>query len=374
MLAEALFWISLSLLAIVYAGYPALMSMLARKPPVKDSGAELPSVTVVIAARNEQAVIVPKLRSVIAQAYPADLLDIILVSDGSTDETVARAAEASRTRLQIVELQSSVGKSAAINEAMKLATGSVVVLTDARQPLDRDAVRHLVENFTDPSVGAVSGDLRYDRARESGMQRALHRYWDYEKRIRLGESRIHSVVGVTGALYAMRRELWTTLPAGTLLDDVYTPMSVVLKGHRVVFDPRAWARDEASTGDEHEFRRRVRTLTGNYQLLALIPGLLSPFRNPVWLQFALHKIGRLVSPLLLIGTLVGAGLAAGTGYQAMFYLQLLFWVAIALVSATRTALRFAWPVALPYAFAMTQAAAVMALVHSVRGRWDVWGN
>lgn len=374
MLAEVLFWVSLVLLAVVYAGYPALMSMLAGQPEVKDVGAELPSVTVVIAARNEQAVIVPKLRSVIAQRYPADLLDIVLVSDGSTDGTVARAAEVSRERLRVVELQTSVGKSAAINEGMKLATGSVVVLTDARQPLDRDAVRHLVENFGDPGVGAVSGDLRYDRVRESGMQRALHRYWDYEKRIRLGESRIHSVVGVTGALYAMRRELWTNLPAGTLLDDVYTPMNVVLNGHRVVFDPRAWARDEASTGDEHEFRRRVRTLTGNYQLISLIPGLLSPFRNPVWLQFALHKIGRLVSPLLLIGTLVGAGLATGSGYRAIFYLQVLFWVTIALVSVTRTALRFAWPVALPYAFAMTQAAAVMALVHSVRGRWDVWGN
>jgi len=373
-LAELVFWLSVSLLTLVYAAYPAFMSLLAGRPKVKHSGADLPHVTVVIAARNEEAVITPKLLSVIGQAYPEDLLDVVVVSDGSTDETAARAREVGGDRVRSVELQNPVGKAAAVNEAMKHATGSIVVLTDARQPLDSEAVRHLIENFSDPRIGAVSGDLRYDRSLESGMQRALHRYWDYEKRIRLGESRMHSVVGATGALWAIRRELWVDLPAGTLLDDVYAPMRIVLAGHRVVFDPRAWAHDKASEGDEHEFRRRVRTLTGNYQLLALLPDLLSPFRNPVWLQFALHKIGRLVSPLLLLGMLIGSGLATSPGYRTLFYLQVSFWLTILLISSSRTALRFARPVALPYAFAVTQAAAVVAFIYSVRGQWDVWGK
>lgn len=374
MKGETVFWAAGALLAAIYVGYPAVMAVLGRAAhrPVPDS--VTPAVTVVIAAHNEESVIDGKLQSILEQTYPSELLDIVLVSDGSTDATVARARSAAGSRIRVVELERPVGKAAALNAAMAEAQGSIVVLTDARQHLDAHAVERLVARFSDAGVGAVSGDLRYDRATEVGMQRALHRYWDYEKRIRLGESRVHSIAGATGALYAIRRSLWNDLPPGTLLDDVYTPMQIVLGGYRVIFEPDAWAWDRASPGDEHEYRRRVRTLTGNYQLLALLPGLLSPLKNPIWIQYGLHKLGRLASPLLLVAVLAGAALASGPFYQAAFVVQAAFWVFVMIIALTRASVRFAWPVALPYAFAMTQAAAVLAFVHFTRRNWDVWGR
>lgn len=374
MIAEVVFWLAAGLLAAIYVGYPAAMAILGGSTSRREVAEPTDSVTVVIAAHNEESVIGKKLQSILAQTYPPSLLDVVLVSDGSTDATVARARAACQDRLEVVELEEPSGKAVALNAALAAATGSVVVLTDARQPLDSGAVGRLVVNFEDASIGAVSGDLRYDRSAEVGMQRALHRYWDYEKRIRLGESRIHSIVGATGALYAIRRDLWSDLPSGTLLDDVYTPMRLVLEGHRVVFDPEAWAMDEASSGDEHEYRRRVRTLTGNYQLLALLPGLLSPLKNPIWVQYGLHKLGRLASPVILVAAFIGAGLATGPLYQAAFAAQAVFWSFIVIIALTRASVRFAWPVALPYAFAMTQAAAVLAFVHFTRRNWDVWGR
>lgn len=378
-MAELLFWASLAGLVVTYVGYPALMGALGRRPagppqPGREgSEADLPSATIVIAARDEATVIAPKLESCLAQDYPADRLDVILVSDGSIDGTPEVAARYGN-RVRVVEIEEPVGKAVALNTAMAEVRSPIVVLTDARQLLDVHATRRLVEWFRDPAVGAVSGDLRYDRADEEGMRRALHSYWDYERRIRLGQSRMHSCVGATGALYAIRGELWRDLPPRTLLDDVFTPMQIVLSGFRVVFEPRAWARDEASASDDKEYWRRVRTLTGNYQLLLALPGVLDPLRNPVWLHFVFHKLGRLVSPLFLAGLLVGALLAEGLVYDIAYWGQIAFWSFAFATYWSRSRLRFSRPLALPYAFAVTQGAAVLAFFHFVRRDWNVWSR
>lgn len=376
-MAEILFWACLVGLGTTYVGYPAVMAILGRRPRSPTGadvdGADLPAVTIVIAARDEAAVIGSKLESCLAQDYPPDRLHVVLASDGSTDGTSAVAARFG-DRVRVVELADSVGKAMALNAAMREVSSPIVVLTDARQPLDAAATRWLVERFRDPEVGAVSGDLRYDSADEEGMRWALHRYWDYERRIRLGQASLHSCVGATGALYAVRRELWLDVPPRTLLDDVYTPMQIVLSGYRVVFEPRAWAWDQASTSDDREYWRRVRTLTGNYQLILMLPALLNPMRNPIWLQFAFHKLGRLISPLLLGGLLVGALLADGLFYEAAFWAQIAFWSFALLTYWSRSRLRFARPLALPYAFAVTQGAAVLAFLHFVRRDWNVWSR
>lgn len=379
---EFLFWFSFALLAATYVVYPSLMALIGRLAVGRDSDQRkdegergpLPAVTLVVPARNEESVIQAKLESCLGQKYPEDRLDVLLVSDGSTDDTVVIARSFSSARVRIVELGTRVGKAEALNAAMHEVDAPVVVLTDARQVLDRHAVRSLVDRFSNPRVGAVSGDLRYDRSEEDGMRRALHRYWDYEKTIRLGESRLHSCVGATGALYAIRRALWSDLPQDTLLDDVYTPMRIVLAGHRVVFEPRAWAWDQASTGDEQEWSRRVRTLTGNYQLLLSIPALLNPLRNPIWLQFGFHKLGRLLSPVPLAGLLVGAWMSSGPVYSVAFWLQAIFWSFAAITYLTRSRLRFSRPLGLAYAFAVTQGAALVAFTHFIRRDWNVWSR
>lgn len=369
---DYLFWFCLCGLMAVYALYPGFMALVGRPPESPPETGCPPTVTVAIAAYNEAGVIASKLRSCLEQDYPADRLDVVLVSDGSTDATAARARELGDDRLRVIQLRKNSGKAAALNAAMEETAGEIVVLTDARQLLEETAIRRLVAHFRDPAIGAVSGDLRYDREQESGLQRALHRYWDYEKRIRLGEARVHSCVGATGALYAIRRSLWTDLPEDLLLDDVYTPMRIVLEGYRVLFEPRAWASDVASVQDDDEYRRRVRTLTGNYQLLFVLPGLLSPVRNPVWLQYAMHKLGRLISPLLLAGLLAGAALSEGPVYEMAFGVQAGFWIAILIMMVSRSQVRFARSLVLPYAFAMAQGAAVQAFVHCLRREWRVW--
>lgn len=373
-MAALVFWLCLGAVTAVYLIFPGVMAFLGRRPPAPVPPAALPGVTILIAAYNERDVIEAKLASCLNQEYLAEKLDVVLVSDGSVDDTVARARGIGSSRLEVVELRNNVGKAVALNAGMARARGEIVVLTDARQPLNDGAVRQLVAHFGDPEVGCVSGDLRYEREHEVGMQAALHRYWDYEKRIRLGEARIHSCVGATGALYAIRRDLWTDLPPGLLLDDVYTPMSVVLGGHRVLFEPSAWAVDVASDSEDHEYRRRVRTLTGNYQLLFELPEVLNPLKNPIWLQYVMHKIGRLVSPLLLLGMLVSSMLAPGWVYRWAFIAQAAFWLSAAGLSLGRLRLRFARVFSLPYAFAVTQGAALHALVHCLRRNWRVWGG
>jgi len=370
--AAVVFWVGLAALGIVYIAFPAIMALISRQPVDPPAQPACPTATIVIAARNEADAIASKIRSCLAQEYPAERLDIVLVSDESTDDTGHLAVEAGRSRLTLIELSDHGGKALALNAGVQAATGELVVLTDARQQLDPKAVRRLAAHFEDPGVGAVSGDLRYDRLKEQGMQRALHRYWNYEKRIRMGESKIHSCVGATGALYAIRRRLWRILPPGLILDDVFTPMQIVLRGYQVRFEPSAWATDVASTSDSREYRRRVRTLTGNYQLLFELPSLLNPMANPIWLQFVLHKLGRLVTPVFLAMVLIGSIFASGPVYLAALIAQLGFWGFAAMIAISGAHLRLTRTLSLPYTFAVIQGAALRAFVHCLRRDWNVW--
>jgi poly-beta-1,6-N-acetyl-D-glucosamine synthase len=178
------------------------------------------------------------------------------------------------------------------------------VFADARQTFARSALRALVANFSDPGVGAVSGELILldEQGREAADGVGL--YWRYEKWLRAMESGIHSMMGATGAIYAIRRDLYRPLPENTILDDVMTPMSIVIRGWRAVFDPSARAFDRVASAAAVEYTRKVRTLAGNYQLLALMPALLLPWRNPVAFQFVSHKAGRLLVPYCLAALLL----------------------------------------------------------------------
>jgi cellulose synthase/poly-beta-1,6-N-acetylglucosamine synthase-like glycosyltransferase len=207
------------------------------------------------------------------------------------------------------------------------------MFADARQAFATDAIAELVANFADPTVGAVTGELVLDceehaRASESGVAEAVGLYWRYEKWIRRQESALHSVPGATGAIYAMRRSLWQPLQAGTLLDDVLAPIRVVLQGYRTVFDDAARAYDRVAADADEEQRRKIRTIAGNYQILALEPRLLSPFHNPVWLQYVSHKImSRLIVPYALIACFVSSAVLASSGaiYAIAFAGQVAFY-------------------------------------------------
>jgi cellulose synthase/poly-beta-1,6-N-acetylglucosamine synthase-like glycosyltransferase len=297
--------LSLALIGYAYVGYPALCWLRARYRPLPvKRDAIRPRVTVVIAAWREARTIAKKLRSLAEQDYPADLIDVVVACDGSDDGTPYFAGTAGRDlrgRLQVIALPQHRGKAAALNAAVAVARGEILVFTNARQPLSVNAVSALVENFADPSVGVAGGELVLAGDAPAGA------YWRYEAALRKWESTSGSTIGVSGALYALRRNLWRALPGDVILDDVLVPMRARLMYKRVVLEPRAQAYDQTATS-QHEFRRKVRTLSGNFQLLALEPALLSPSRNPSWFGLVSHKLLRLLVPYAMVTALVSSAM------------------------------------------------------------------
>jgi poly-beta-1,6-N-acetyl-D-glucosamine synthase len=342
------FWISVALIVYVYVGYPLMLhgvAWIAERGFTRGFGNPQPNqqsailnwqsgVSIVIAARNEASRLPARIDNLLSLDYPAAQRQIIVVSDGSTDETLDVLARYRRF-VDVLAVPPG-GKALALNAGVAQARFDIVVFADARQVFAPDALRELVAPFADSGVGAVTGELRLDAEspcrrsdrdrrfvdrRAPGRAGAIERrgderrltarstiadgvglYWKYEKQMRRLESRIGSTLGATGAIYAVRRALYQPLPADTILDDVLTPMRVVLAGYRVVFNDRARAFDRAAVDADAETRRKIRTLAGNYQILALEPALLLPWRNPVWVQYVSHKLGRLAVPYAILAT------------------------------------------------------------------------
>jgi len=362
-----LFWVSALLIAYVYVGYPVILRVWAAlcDRPVR-LGADdraTPGVSIVIAAHNEAALLRARVDNLLSLDYPAERRQIIVVSDGSTDDTVDVLRKYGPL-VDIVAVEHG-GKAAALNAARPCARFEIVVFADARQVFAPDALRELVAPFADPRIGGVTGELLLDcesalfsnrrdtadrrrgHASQLGgvaMDRRVHAdrrrsvvstiadgvgmYWRYEKELRRLESAVGSTLGATGAIYAIRRALWQPLPPDTILDDVLTPMRVVMAGYRVVFNERARAFDRAAIDADAESRRKVRTLAGNYQILWLEPILLLPWRNPVWIQYVSHKLGRLAVQYALVAAFCTNVPIASTHviYQATLVAQVAFYL------------------------------------------------
>jgi poly-beta-1,6-N-acetyl-D-glucosamine synthase len=319
---KLLFWGSALLVGYVYVGYPALLAVWARlrgRDPETRPPQTLPGVSIIVAARNEARRLAARIENLLALDYPADRRQIIVVSDGSSDDTPAVLAPYGDL-VEVVSIPPS-GKAAALNAGVAQASHEILVFADARQTFARDALGALVAPFADAGIGGVSGELILDcevDGRESGVghesgagrksvvDSGIGVYWRFEKWLRRHESAVGSTLGVTGAIYALRRSLWRPLPPETLLDDVLAPMRAVLAGSRVIFTDRARAFDRAAPSSRAESRRKVRTLAGNVQLLWLEPRLLVPFVNPVWLQLCSHKLGRLAVPYALLALMTSS--------------------------------------------------------------------
>lgn len=364
-----LFWFSFALVVYTYAGYFIWLSVLARlrRQPVLKYPI-IPPVSVVIAARNEEARLPGKLADLFLQDYPKDRLQIVVVSDGSVDGTAALLTEHAR-KIDSIVLEEPHGKAAALNHAVRVATGDVLVFLDVRQSLEASAITRLVSCFADPSVGAVSGELLLESGASSSSN-ALGLYWKIEKALRRLESASGSVIGATGAIYAIRRELFTEMPTGTILDDVFVPMHVLRKGKRVVFEPTAIARDSIFSQKGKEFSRKVRTLTGNYQLVQLAPWLVTA-ANPVLFRFVSHKLLRLLAPFLLVLMLAIAATAHGSLFRGIFLAELAFYSMAAAGSLRPSSKRFR-PVAIATTFVVLNIAAVISFYNFVTHQDKVW--
>ena len=370
---KVLFWFSLAIVAYAYFGYALLLALFARlrRKPVL-IGTSTPTVSIVIAAHNEEARLPAKLANLALLDYPPDKLQIVIASDGSTDNTVAQleahAAHANSVLVPVI-LPQPGGKARALNAAVAHATGEILLFLDVRQTVDPNAVRELVSCFQDTHVGAVSGELLLETADGRPFD-ALGLYWKIEKIVRKLESATGSVVGATGAIYAIRRALYRDLPPGTILDDVLVPMNVARQGHRILFQPTAIARDRIFTEEGKEFARKVRTLNGNYQLVRLAPWLLSP-ANPLLFRFLSHKLLRLAVPFLLLSMLIATALIPAPLYRAILAAQMLFYLFAILGHYLPASKRFK-PIALANTFVMLNLAAALALYFFVRGRRNIW--
>jgi cellulose synthase/poly-beta-1,6-N-acetylglucosamine synthase-like glycosyltransferase len=368
-----LFWGSTAIVAYIYLGYPAwlfLRNRWSHKPVHR--AAFTPSISVAMVVRNEEKVLDRKLQNLLHLNYPDELLELVVVSDGSGDGTNRILSQyADQARMKVVAHAETRGKAAGLNDAIHAAQGEIVVFTDARQKVEPDAVRHLAENFADPAVGCVSGELMLGDPDSGETGKGMGLYWRVEKRIRELESNSGSVMGATGALYAVRRNLLPVLPPEIILDDVLIPLHVLRQGSRVVFDPRARAWDMPNQGRVREFARKVRTLSGNYQLMQLAPWVLTR-ANPARFRFISHKLMRLLSPFALAAVLVASFLLPQPIYRIALIAQLIIY-ALSVVAMSPLA---RGPVAriadAAFTFVTLNTAAVVAFANFVTGRKVVW--
>lgn len=295
--------VSAAVALYILFGYPLLLAVVPFKPAAavrKDLSHET-TVTLIMAVYNGAGHIRAKLETIRALDYPKQLLQIIVVSDGSTDETESIVREYADRGVALLVAPHS-GKAAALNLAFEQASGDLLFFTDVRQSLDPMALRHLVANFADPVVGAVTGEMRL-RKGEAGEQANMDLYWRYELWARERQTRIDSIFNTTGCIYAMRRKLAKPLRPDTLSDDAALPLGAFFAGYRVIFDAEAIAVDDPAVAGT-EFRRRFRNLAGLWQTFVRFPELFSS-ANRMRFHFLSHKFGRLVLPWAILFAIVG---------------------------------------------------------------------
>ncbi len=326
---EATFYSLLFLIIYCYFGYPVLIYLFASlftnridKSPIE------PTISIIIAAYNEEDCIKAKILNLLSVDYPAALIEIIVGSDGSTDQTNQILKAIKSPLLSVYKYSERRGKMATVNDLVAQAKNEILIFTDARQSFNSDTIRELVANFHDPTIGCVSGELYFKVLTDGGTAKGINMYWNYEKFLRRYESQFHSMLGATGAIYGIRRELFTPIPAEVVLDDMFVPLKITEKGFRTIFDAKANVYDIVSDNPSEEYRRKVRTLYGNYQIFNLFSGLFNPFTSPVAIQLFSHKLLRVVLPFFLI-SLFGINILlfnTSATYQIFMIAQISFYL------------------------------------------------
>jgi poly-beta-1,6-N-acetyl-D-glucosamine synthase len=371
------FWSAACIMLYTYAGYPLWIYLRSRLHPRPTLQAPiLPKVSIILAVHNGAALLRQKVDHLLSLDYPRDRMEIVIVSDGSTDGTDDILKEFPDPPVRSIRCSGHCGKAVALNRGMQSATGEILLFIDIRPWIESNALQLLLSNFADPQVGCVAGELVLrDDGHEAGAKVVGGLYWRYEQWVRNCEAKVDSPLGVYGGFYAVRHKLATALPEGTILDDMLQPLSVIRQGYRSVLDVRARVYDIWPKSLRGEFHRKVRTLAGNFQLLQLAPWLLSR-QNRLRFELISHKLLRLLVPILLVMLLISSALLVNRSliYAGAFAAQIVLY-ALAVLGAGRgipVLMRIAAPAS---AFCMLNAAVVVGFYKFLFTRgplWKIW--
>jgi len=372
---EFIFWFSLAAMLYVYSGYPILLAVISgffrRKQPQPGYA---PFLSILIAAYNEESGIRRKLEQTLALDYPADKLEIIVLSDGSTDRTDEIVRSFADPRVQLLHVSGRKGKTNAQNEGVKIARGEVLIFSDATTIYHPQALLHLASNYADPKVGAASGRYQYfDPEGKSPTGLGTVAFWNYENAIKMFQSRIRTISGCCGCIYSVRRDAYTPL-APEVISDLVQPLHVIRKGYRVVFEDRALAYEETTQSTSEEFSMRVRVVTRGIRGLLSVSELLLPWKFG-WVSFQLwsHKALRWLVPFFLILFLASnLFLWRRPFYQWTLAAQLIFYGST-LLSLLFPLQRVWKPLGIPLYFCTLNAAAFCSVIEVLRGKkYVVW--
>jgi cellulose synthase/poly-beta-1,6-N-acetylglucosamine synthase-like glycosyltransferase len=374
-MAYITFWLSLSFIIYVYVGYPALLWLISLFTSSRlPSPATEISLTLLITAHNEEAHIEAKLLNSLQLDYPRGKLQILVVSDGSTDATDAIVQRYSSHGVDFVRVPFQSGKTHAQNVAVRLATGEVIVFSDATTHYQKDALSLIAGNYTEPSTGAVSGRYLYVSVSAlSSMASGAKAYAGYDNTVRHLQSKIGSITGCCGCIYSVRRKLYTVL-AADLISDLVQPLHVLKSGFRVAFEPRAIASEYSTSSVGKEFHMRVRVVARALRGIFSVRELLLPWRFP-WLSFQLlsHKLLRWCVPIFLSCIfLTSVALSTQVFYRCALLAQVLFYALAAITYAFPLHRRWR-PLGIPLYFCTVNAAAIFGFLQAVRGQqYAIW--
>jgi len=360
---QAIFWTSFVLILYIYFFYPltaSFFSFLFRKKLVRDDKGEfLPNVSFILAAYNEEDYIETKIKNCLSLDYPKDKLEIIIGSDGSDDKTNEIAEKYSRQDISFFPYPERRGKMAVINDGVSHAKGEILVFSDIYELFDSDAIKQLIRNFVDPTIGAVTGNhISNPSTTEIGKATLL--YWRYQRWLQRTESRLETILSCDGTIYACRRDLFVPPPKGTINDDKAVPLGVIQQGYRVVFEPEAIARGDLIHEPKAFFNQKVRGQAGMYQIFWLFRDMFMPQKPLLWFIFLSHGVGPVIAPWLLLVLLVSnLALYSIYPYSLILVLQLLFYFS-SLIGAISHHLKVRIPlVHLPYFVVISNTASLV---------------
>ena len=379
-MTKVIFFLSAGLIIYTYFGYPFILFILAglkrKERAIRgNKNKALPMVSLLIAARNEEAAIAKRIENAILLDYPREKLEIIVISDSSTDNTDKIVRQYRDKGIILHRSAKWLGKIAAYKSAMKKVRGEIIVFSDATSSYNKDTIKKLVHNFSDKNVGCVCGQLKYINPDNSMIGTGEGFYWKYEVGIRKKENLLGGLVAVTGTIYALRKELYFNFP-NELADDLIIPGMVRKKGYKTVFEPEAICIEETTTERKEEFPKRVRITIQNIRGLFYMKELLNPFRYGIFsLELFSHKLLRMSAPLFLITAFISSVILAESSvvFRIFCILQAIFYLTAIIVAVLHGNLAKNKTISIPFYFCISNLAVLTgigkALLGEKRATW-----